>query len=70
MIDTILAAEVKKEMDSRGYNVTDWKAGGSAKMWAGDDNTSGVKSKGYYNFARFTVSDHADVHLGNTNTGG
>lgn len=29
----ILAAEVKKEMDSRSYNVTDWIAGGSMKMW-------------------------------------
>ena len=65
----MLAAKVKKEMDSRTYNITDWKASGSAKIWAGYDNKSGVKSKGYYNSARFTVSDHADVHLGNTNTG-
>ena len=67
--DKILAAEVEKEMDDRGHNVTDWKAGGSSKMWAGDDNASGVKSRGH-NFARFTLSDHADVHLGNVNRGG
>ena len=68
--DNMLAAKVKKEMDSRTYNITDWKASGSANIWAGYDNKSGVKSKGCYNSARFTVSDHADVHLGNTNTGG
>ena len=65
--DKILAAEVKKEMDSRGHHCTDWKADGSSKMWAGDYNASGVKSKGH-NFARFTVSDHTDVHLGNRNS--
>ena len=44
--DKILAAEVK-EMNSRGHHVTDWTAGGSSKMWAGDDNASGVQSKGH-----------------------
>ena len=48
--DKILAAEVKKEMNGRGHNVTDWKAGRSSKMSAGDDDASGVKSKGH-NFA-------------------
>lgn len=28
----ILAAEVKKEMNSRGHIVTDWKAGGNSKI--------------------------------------
>ncbi len=66
--DEILAAEVKKEMNNRGHIVTDWKAGGNSKMWAGDENAPGVDSKGH-NFARFTVSESADVHLGNVNRG-
>ena len=66
--DRILAAEVKKEMVSRGHSVTDWKASGNSKMWIGDENASGVNSKGH-NVARFTVSDYADVHLGNLNKG-
>ena len=44
-------------------NADDWKAGGDSKIWLGDDNAFGVNSKGH-NFARFTVSDHTDVHLG------
>lgn len=66
--DKMLAAEVKKEMDSRGHTVTDWKAEGNSKMWAGDENAPGVSSKDH-NFARFTVSGSADVHLGNVNRG-
>jgi len=66
--DTMLAAEVKKKMDSRGHTVTDWKAEGNSKIWAGDENASAVSSKGH-NFARFTVLDSADVHLGNMNRG-
>ncbi|KAI4117564.1 MAG: hypothetical protein LQ338_007525 [Usnochroma carphineum] len=66
--DEMLAVEVKKEMDSRGHSVTDWKAGGNSKMWAGDENAFGVKSKGH-SFAKFEVSDNADVHLGNRNRG-
>ncbi|KAL8921609.1 MAG: hypothetical protein Q9172_003934 [Xanthocarpia lactea] len=66
--DEILAAEVKKEMNNRGHIFTDWKAGGNSKMWAGDDNAPAVDSKGH-NFARFTVSESADVHLGNVNRG-
>ena len=61
--DWMLVAEVKKEMDSRAYNADDWKAGGDSKIWLGNDNAFGVNSKGH-NFARFTVSDHTDVHLG------
>ena len=30
--DWMLAAEVKKEMDSRAYNADDWKAGGDSKI--------------------------------------
>lgn len=67
--DKMLAVEVKKEMISRGHIFSDWEAVGSAKMWAGDDNGFGVKSKGH-NYARFTVSDDAYVHLGNVNRGG
>ncbi|KAL8743441.1 MAG: hypothetical protein Q9190_004210 [Brigantiaea leucoxantha] len=66
--DKILAAEVEKEMNSRGHTVSDWKAGGSSKMWAGDENAPGVKSKSH-NFSRFEVSGSADVHLGNKNRG-
>jgi hypothetical protein len=66
--DQMLSAEITQELDNRGHNVTDWKADGSSKMWAGDENAFGVNSKGH-NFARFTVSDHADVHLGNKNKG-
>ena len=43
----MLAAEVKKKMDSYGYNVIDWKAGGDLKIWLGDDNAFGVNSKGH-----------------------
>ncbi len=64
--DRILAAEVQKEMEIRGHSVTDWKASGNSKMWVGDENASGVNSKGH-NVARFAVSDYADVHLGNLN---
>lgn len=67
--DNMLAAEVKKEMDNRGHSFTDWKASGSAMMWAGDGNAFGVKSKSH-SFARFTVSGNANVHLGNVNRGG
>lgn len=66
--DQMFSAEITKELEKRGHLVSDWKADGSSKMWAGDDNASGVDSKGH-NFARFTVSDHADVHLGNINRG-
>lgn len=66
--DRMLAAEVEKEMKSRGHSVTDWKAGGNSKMWAGDENAFRVNSKGH-SFARFTVSDYADVRLGNMNRG-
>ncbi|KAL9036035.1 MAG: hypothetical protein Q9214_006313 [Letrouitia sp. 1 TL-2023] len=66
--DQMLSAEITRELDNRGHNVTDWKANGSSKMWAGDENAFGVDSKGH-NFARFTLSGHADVHLGNINRG-
>ena len=66
--DNLLAAEVKKEMNSRGSYFADWKAEGYSKMWAGDDNAVGVESKSH-SFTRFTVSDHSDVHLGNVNRG-
>ena len=66
--DEILAAEVIKEIDGRGHRVTHWKAGGNSKMWVGDENAFGVNSKGH-EFARFTISDYADVRLGNVNRG-
>ena len=66
--DQIFSAEITNELEKRGNCYTDWKAEGNSKMWAGDDNAPGVKSKGH-NFARFTVSGHADVHLGNINRG-
>ncbi len=53
-------------MDSCGQNATNWIAGGSAKMWSEDDNDPGVNTMDH-SFARFAVSDHADVHLGNVN---
>lgn len=62
--DKILAAEVKKEMNRRGHTFTDWKDGGSSKMWAGDDNAIGLKSKSH-TFAKFELSDNADIRLGN-----
>ena len=66
--DQMFSAEITKELEKRGHNVTNWKADGFSKIWAGDDNAFGVKSEGH-NFARFTVSDHADIHLGNINRG-
>ena len=66
--DEFLAAEVMKEIDGRGHRVTDWKAGGNPKMWVGDENAFGVNSKGH-ELARFTLSDYADVRLGNVNRG-
>lgn len=66
--DQMFAAEITKELKKRGHNVTDWKADGSSKMWLGDKNAFGVNSKGH-NVARFTVSDHADIHIGNMNEG-
>ena len=66
--DQMFSAEITKELEKRGHNVTDWKADGSSKMWIGDKNAFGVNSKGH-NAARFTVSDHADIHVGNMNEG-
>lgn len=66
--DQMFSAEITKELEKRGHNVTDWKADGSSKMWIGDKNAFGVISKGH-NAARFTVSDRADIHIGNTNKG-
>ena len=68
--NTMLAAEVKKEIDSHGHNVTDWEASDSAKVWVGDenDNAFGVRNKGH-TAARFTVSGSAQVHIGNVNRG-
>ena len=66
--DDIFAAKMKKEMNSRGHVVTDRKAGGNSNMWAGDENAPGMDSKGH-NFARFTGSESADVHLGDRNRG-
>lgn len=64
----ILAAEVKTEMSSRDYIITDWKAGGNSKIWAGDKNAPGVNSKGH-NFARFELSDSIDIYFRNVNRG-
>ena len=66
--DHMFSAEITKELEKRGHNVTDWKADGSSKMWIGDNNAFGVNSKGH-NAARFTVSDHANIHIGNVNEG-
>ena len=64
--DPMFSAEIINELDKRGHNVTDWKADGSSKLWIGDKNAFGVNSKGHV-AARFTVSDHADIHIGNIN---
>lgn len=66
--DQMFSAEIIKELEKRGHTVTDWKADGRSKMWIGDKNAFGVNSKGH-NAARFTVSDHADIHIGNINEG-
>lgn len=66
--DQMFSAEITKELEKHGHYFTDWKAEGDSKIWAGDDNAPGVKSK-RHNFARFVVSGHADVHLGNINRG-
>ena len=64
--DDILAAEMKKKMNSRDHVVTDRKAEGNSNMWEGDENAPEMDSKGH-NFARFTESESADVHLGDRN---
>ena len=66
--DSVLTTAVNEEIDRRGHTVTDWKASGNAKMWAGDDNAFGVESKGHH-FSAFSVSGSADVRLGNINRG-
>lgn len=66
--DAMLSAEIKLEIVNRGHHFTDWEAHGRSNFWAGDENGFGVESRGH-NFARFTVSDNADVHLGNVNHG-
>lgn len=68
--NTMLAAEVKKEIDSHGHNATDWEASDSAKVWVGDENENavGVRNKSH-TAARFTVSGNAQVHIGNVNRG-
>ena len=64
--DEMLKAEVTEEIKNRGHTYNDWKAEGHTKTHAGDDNASGVASKGH-DYARFTVSDYSVVHLGNVN---
>ena len=64
--DHMFSAGITKELEKHGHNVTDWEADRSSKMWIGDKNASGMNSKGH-NAARFTVSDHADIHIGNIN---
>ena len=66
--DQMFSAEITKELEKRGQNVTDWKADGNSKMWIGDKNAFGVSSMGH-NAAKFTISDHADIHIGNVNQG-
>ena len=66
--DQMFTNEVKKELEKRGHVVADWKADGSSKMWIGDRNASGVNGNSHH-AARFTVSDHADIHIGNFNEG-
>ena len=66
--DQMFSNEIKKELERRGHNVTDWRADGSSKMWIGDKNAFGVNSKSH-NVARFTISDRADIHIGNINEG-
>lgn len=66
--DNLLEAVVNNEMQNRGHTVTKWKADGKAKMWAGDENEFGVEIK-YHHFSEFSVSDDADVRLGNMNRG-
>ncbi|KAL8988425.1 MAG: hypothetical protein Q9169_008556 [Polycauliona sp. 2 TL-2023] len=66
--DIMLSTEAKVEIENRGHHVTDFEARGSSRLWVGDDNAFGVDSRGH-NFARFTVSDNANVHLGNVNKG-
>ena len=66
--DQMLSAEITKELEKRGHSVTDWRADGSSKMWIGDKNAFGVVGLGH-NAARFTVSDKADIHVGNVNEG-
>ena len=65
--DKILTIEVEEEMNNRGHIYTDMKIANS-KMWGGDENALGVRSKGH-SYTGFTVSDHSDVHLGNKNKG-
>ena len=62
--DRLLEEEAEKKMAGRGHTFTDWTASNS-KMRVGDENI-GVEGKGH-RYSRFSVSDRADVHLGNIN---
>lgn len=66
--DRILEEVVDKEVKNRGHRIVNWRAEGDAKLWIGDDNAFGVVSKGHHSSA-FSVSDRADVHIGNMNRG-
>ena len=58
----------KEILNDHGHSITSKKATGSSMVWEGDKDGFRVDSKGH-NFARFTVSDHADVHFGNVSKG-
>lgn len=66
--DQMFSAEITKELEKRGHNVTDWKAEGSSKMWIGDKNAFGVNSNGHY-VVRFELNDSANIRIGNNNGG-
>lgn len=66
--NTMLAAEVQREIYSHGHNVTDWELRDGATLSVGDENAFGVRSSGHH-AARFTVSGNARVHIGNINRG-
>jgi Prion-inhibition and propagation len=66
--DKLLEESLNNEMESRGHIITNWKADGNSTMWAGDDNAFGVTSKSH-EISEFSVSDHANVRLGNVNRG-
>ena len=64
----MFSAEITRELERCGHNVTDWKADGNSKMWIGDKNAFGMNRKSH-NAVRFTISNHVDIHIGNINKG-
>lgn len=66
--DQVLQSCAEAELARRGHVVTDWKAEDQTEVWIGDENGSGVESKGH-RVSKFSASGSSKVRIGNNNKG-